>query len=309
MTVTDIVSTIASAVMFFTIPVYFLYLLMLYKNRNDENLKYPFYKLMFSVGIADLLQIINLLLGNTLANSGIFPELYIFLGGLAARISNFGLFGFGMAQNIGMLFVAFNRYTAYILPMKHLKIWNDRFTRNMIIVQWVVPLIAVSPVIYPFEFQIQLLADNKTVLLQWKDAKIAAYYQYFCTGAIGGPIFLIVLITYPIIFITAIVRTIRSKQPMGKAEKTALKMSMVGFVISFGLIIFAGTLYQRLISWNVFKTFWTDVPTFWMLYNVGNTIYAAANPYAMFIFSGAVRDRFVRMLFGSWLQEHGAGGA
>lgn len=96
---------------------------------------------------------------------------------------------------------------------------------------------------------------------------------------------------------------------MGKAEKTALKMSMIGFIISSGLIIYLGSVYQRSISWNVFHTFWTDVPTFWMIYDIGNTIYAAANPYAMFIFSSAVRDRFVRTVFGSWLQEQAAVGA
>jgi hypothetical protein len=96
---------------------------------------------------------------------------------------------------------------------------------------------------------------------------------------------------------------------MGKAEKTALKMAIAGCICSTGLIIYLGDVWQRSIGWNAFRTFYTDVPTFYMILNIGNTIYGSANPYAMFIFSSAVRDRFIRMIFGSWLQEHNGAGA
>jgi hypothetical protein len=96
-----------------------MYLITLRKNRNEETLKSPFFKLMFSLGIADVGMMFTLLLGTDLAASGLVPEVFIFLGSLSARLFNIGLYGFGSAQDFGVLFVALNRFTAYLVPMKH----------------------------------------------------------------------------------------------------------------------------------------------------------------------------------------------
>jgi hypothetical protein len=119
MALTDLLQPLSNIFMLITIPIYIMYLITLFKNRKDETLKSPFFKLMFSLGIADVGMIFTLIMGNGLAASGIEPEVFIFLGGLSARLSNIGIYGFGMVQNFGVLFVAFNRFSAYMLPMKH----------------------------------------------------------------------------------------------------------------------------------------------------------------------------------------------
>jgi hypothetical protein len=96
-----------------------MYLITLRKNRNDETLKSPFFKLMFSLGIADVGMMFTLLLGRDLAASGLVPEVFIFLSSLSARFFNIGAYGFASAQNFGVLFVALNRFTAYLVPLKH----------------------------------------------------------------------------------------------------------------------------------------------------------------------------------------------
>jgi hypothetical protein len=122
MTLTDVLQLLSNMFMVITVPIYIMYLITLFKNRKNETLKAPFFKLMFSIGIADIGMIVSLIMGNTLAASGLVPEVFIFLGGLSARLYNIGLYGFGFAQNIGVLLVAFNRYSAYMLPMKHSKV-------------------------------------------------------------------------------------------------------------------------------------------------------------------------------------------
>uniref|UniRef100_A0A914UP20 G-protein coupled receptors family 1 profile domain-containing protein n=1 Tax=Plectus sambesii TaxID=2011161 RepID=A0A914UP20_9BILA len=122
MTLIDILQTISNFFMLVTLPIYILFLITLRIFRHDETLNSAFFKLMFSIGIADVGMIIVIMLGNTLAESGWTPEVYIFIGSLSARLSNVGLFGFGYAQNFGVFFVAINRYTAYMRPMKHNKV-------------------------------------------------------------------------------------------------------------------------------------------------------------------------------------------
>ncbi len=119
MNVFDFLQSVFNIIMVITIPIYIMYLITLRKNRNEETLKSPFFKLMFSLGIADVGVMFTLLLGADLAASGLVPEVYIFLGNLSARLFNIGCYGFGLAQNFGVLFVALNRFTAYLVPMKH----------------------------------------------------------------------------------------------------------------------------------------------------------------------------------------------
>uniref|UniRef100_A0A914VKK0 G-protein coupled receptors family 1 profile domain-containing protein n=1 Tax=Plectus sambesii TaxID=2011161 RepID=A0A914VKK0_9BILA len=221
-------------------------------------LKFPFYKLMFSLGVADTLQILNLLLGNTLAGLG--------------------------------------------------WIWSDRFTHRLIFLQWFISIIIVLPMIYPVEFQISVDKDNRTVYLQWKYSTDASAYNY-AVGVFGSaPLAITVFAIYTIIFTTTFVRKIRSGQPMGKAEKIALKMALTGFACFIGWFIALCNSYSRLVAWTFFKVLLTEVSTYWMWTNVGNSIFAAVNPYAMLIFSSAFRARFKQQYFGCCLKSGGSGG-
>ena len=73
-------------------------------------------------GLANMGQTFTILLGNTLASSGIVPGFYILLGGLSSRLDFCASYGFGFAQIVGISTIAFNRFTAYIYPMKHMKV-------------------------------------------------------------------------------------------------------------------------------------------------------------------------------------------
>jgi hypothetical protein len=47
----EAISTLTIVIMVSTIPVYFLFLTLLFKNPNDEIMKSSFFRLMFSLGM------------------------------------------------------------------------------------------------------------------------------------------------------------------------------------------------------------------------------------------------------------------
>uniref|UniRef100_A0A914WXN2 G-protein coupled receptors family 1 profile domain-containing protein n=1 Tax=Plectus sambesii TaxID=2011161 RepID=A0A914WXN2_9BILA len=107
--------------MFITTPIYILVLITLWKNRNEETLKHAFFKLMISVGIADVGTILNIFFTIRLAEWGWAPQIFIWLGGMSSRIANTCKSFFGTSQSLGVLVVALNRYTAFMIPLRHQK--------------------------------------------------------------------------------------------------------------------------------------------------------------------------------------------
>jgi MFS family permease len=107
--------------MFITFPIYILLLITLWKYRKEETLKHSFFKLMFSIGIADI-GVISTIFFARVAEWGWFPLFFIGLGGFSSRIFNFFNLFFAMAQALGVFVVAINRYTAYMMPLRHQKV-------------------------------------------------------------------------------------------------------------------------------------------------------------------------------------------
>ena len=120
---------ILDLVMFATLPIYILLIITLWKQRKDEILKSAFFKLMISVGIADIGTIISIFLTTRLALYGWVPQIFIWLGGTGARITNIFSFFFSFAQTCGVFIVAINRYTAFRMPLRHEKV-TPHFLRS-----------------------------------------------------------------------------------------------------------------------------------------------------------------------------------
>uniref|UniRef100_A0A914W8A3 Uncharacterized protein n=2 Tax=Plectus sambesii TaxID=2011161 RepID=A0A914W8A3_9BILA len=244
--------------MIVTIPIYFLLLVTLHKNRHDELLKSPFFRFMFSVGLANMGQIFTILLGNTLASSGLVPGFYIWMGGLSSRLYNCGVIGFGSAQLIG--------------------------------ITWIVTALLTIPVAFVFEFKICIENDNRTVYFQWTSAAESGLYTMLTGGLLGGLMTIIIIVAYAIIFAVALIRKVKSGRAISKTEKTALHMAVIGFICSFGLLIYLGDLMTQMIAWHLFRYNFLDVETNYMIINVGNSLFAAIDPYAMFLFSATVPE-------------------
>ena len=61
---------------------------------------------------------------NDLAHTGLVPGFFIWMDSLAAKIYFFVTYGISTAQLLGVLFMACNRFTAYMKPMEHKQVFN-----------------------------------------------------------------------------------------------------------------------------------------------------------------------------------------
>ena len=86
MNVGDSVKVILTQILLlFTLPIYFLFLLTLFKFRKDEELSSAFFRMIFINGVADIFQIIDILVVS-IADFGLIPGPFIWMGDLSSKI-------------------------------------------------------------------------------------------------------------------------------------------------------------------------------------------------------------------------------
>uniref|UniRef100_A0A914XFC9 G-protein coupled receptors family 1 profile domain-containing protein n=1 Tax=Plectus sambesii TaxID=2011161 RepID=A0A914XFC9_9BILA len=284
--------------MYLTLPVYVVILTLLIKNRKDETLGSAFFSLMTSVGIADALKILTFAFGPKLASYGWIPQWFFLFGDNYARWYNVSTMLCSGVQIVGALEIAFNRFTAYILPFKHVQIWEGSRGKRLvwfcIILQWLAGLAGALPLLHPtigfrtiWDYH---SSDNRSVYLLWRDHWDDAYNR-IVLYPMKIPIGIIIFILYLIIFGVALVKQTRGSAASTVKEVLALKMAVVGLLSTCGLFIYIVTI---VISEQI------DLQSsiFFFFYNAGNNLFAAVHPYALLIFSKSFRERCNSMLFG-----------
>uniref|UniRef100_A0A914V1H3 G-protein coupled receptors family 1 profile domain-containing protein n=1 Tax=Plectus sambesii TaxID=2011161 RepID=A0A914V1H3_9BILA len=283
--------------LFLTGPIYILVLLALWKNRKEEVLKHAFFKLMISIGIADVGTMLNLFFTIRLAQWGLVPELFIWLGGRSSRLSTTLVFFFANSQALMVLIVAINRYTAYMVPLRHRQLWQDgKLLLWSIVGVWIIALISIIPVVFIFEYQIYISpVDNRTIYFQWVNADDYFYYS-IPSAFIGRPLIAIsVFILYGNIFFTAFRKYRQGSRAKTETEKAVLNMAIIGFLHCIGLAIAIFFFIAEEIAWTVFKYNLFDVQIVSFIGTLGYTLFSAVNPYALLIFSQPTRHHFFKM--------------
>uniref|UniRef100_A0A914WUK1 Vomeronasal type-1 receptor n=1 Tax=Plectus sambesii TaxID=2011161 RepID=A0A914WUK1_9BILA len=206
-----VIGWVCNFILLFTLPIYVLFLLTLIKYRKDKDLRHGFFRLLLSNGLADILEIIMVLLGSNLAVSGLMPQLFIWMGDLFVKIYFPVSRGVNAAQCVGALWIAVNRLTALHFPFSYDRIWTSKVTFIFIIGFQLLAAVA-----YTFylaitnTFSICVQSDNKTIVF-----------------AVVG--------SYPSIPLQRKEWTLK--------ERAALKMTAAGFVICCGLI--SSTIFSR----------------------------------------------------------------
>ena len=104
-------------------------------------------------------------------------------------------------------------WTTLYIEILHnfLQIWTNKVARNFIIAQWLLSFIAITPLLFYFDFEISVAADNRTILLQWVTfgVPLTQIYTYFVNGLVYGFIAISIVVVYAIIFLSALKRKVR----------------------------------------------------------------------------------------------------
>ena len=103
-----------------SVLLYILFLVTLFRFRNREPFNSDFFKLSFNLGICDILSLLN---GWVLYK---FPSLnWLGMAYLArklpilAKVSIMISWECGLNQHLGVLFLALNRFTGIVMPLRH----------------------------------------------------------------------------------------------------------------------------------------------------------------------------------------------
>ncbi len=105
-----------------TIPIYALFIATLIHYRHLKEFDSPFFFLLISVGICELLKGFTYLITFELSITGFCPQLFISIGSAFAGFANVCNIGFGIMIVLGQFCVAINRFTALIFPIRHKKV-------------------------------------------------------------------------------------------------------------------------------------------------------------------------------------------
>uniref|UniRef100_A0A914XSI3 G-protein coupled receptors family 1 profile domain-containing protein n=1 Tax=Plectus sambesii TaxID=2011161 RepID=A0A914XSI3_9BILA len=277
-----VIGWVCNFILLFTLPIYVLFLLTLIKYRKDKELKHAFFRLLLSNGLADILQIIMVLLGYNLAATGLVPQLFIWMGDLFVKIYFPVSRGVNVAQCVGALWIAVNRLTALHFPFSYDRIWTSKVTFIFIIVfQWFASVALAFNLVVANTFSMRVKSDNKTI----EFVVTGQFYNIPVSPAVISSFCLLMI--YSFIFLAAFFKTLQRKEWTLK-ERAALKMTAAGFVICSTLI--SSAIFSRIFRNDVVSAF-------------GLTIFISSTPYSLLIFSSAVRNRFFHFVFGCCCKE------
>ena len=155
----------------FSIPFYILFLLTISINRHKEPFNSPFFILCFSLGLADVATLFHTYIFVKAPGwswGHLFWVEYGYPGSFLSYYGNMILWALSFAQNIGVLLIAMNRFTAVVFALSHenvcslsierhsdrdllyfthFQIWSTRNITIAIALQWILPIFFVAPML------------------------------------------------------------------------------------------------------------------------------------------------------------------
>uniref|UniRef100_A0A914V7X7 G-protein coupled receptors family 1 profile domain-containing protein n=1 Tax=Plectus sambesii TaxID=2011161 RepID=A0A914V7X7_9BILA len=180
-------------------------------------------------------------------------QIFVWLGGISSRIANICKYLFGNSQALGVLVVAVNRYTAFMMPLRHKQLCRDgKLLTWSIAGSWIIAFLSIIPIMFIFEYKIYISEDdptNRTIFLQWTNPTHLLCYALPVIIIGKGLIILFVFIFYGIIFAVTFKTRRSTARAATKAEKAALNMSIVGFAHCIGLAIALIFFIAQEIAW------------------------------------------------------------
>lgn len=103
-------------------PVYVFYIFILIRYRNTRELKGTFFQLCISIGVGDIISMINNYVGYRFPSWGWGVTLYVSGGPLLAQMFTCLSWFLRVFQGVGVVMLAINRAVAIIWPHKYPKV-------------------------------------------------------------------------------------------------------------------------------------------------------------------------------------------
>uniref|UniRef100_A0A914VHR9 G-protein coupled receptors family 1 profile domain-containing protein n=1 Tax=Plectus sambesii TaxID=2011161 RepID=A0A914VHR9_9BILA len=289
-----VASIFSDAVAVIAIPLYFLFMVVCVKFRHQDPFHSSFFALTFSQGIADLIMIgVMYAILKPPLYYGIFIQFYLSYPLLFGRLQAFFAMALGCSQQISFLAIAFNRFTAVCVPVRHNTIWKRQTTTLVIIVQWLLPLLIYFPILtsdvrYISQSNSSCLGSN-CLWIFWANNHMASLY-YMITFAYILAIVIVCSVLYALQF-RCMWKQRSISRTLSNHTRVELRLALMGatiFAISSSYLFFLITsIVAPSIAQSALDLLW--------LYFFITVIMSSVNPFILIGMSAKVRLKCVEM--------------
>uniref|UniRef100_A0A914VJF9 G-protein coupled receptors family 1 profile domain-containing protein n=1 Tax=Plectus sambesii TaxID=2011161 RepID=A0A914VJF9_9BILA len=219
--------------------VYLLFLYTIAVNRNRQPFHSPFFALTFSLGVADVLQLLHTYVFLRFPSFGWLTDaVYLRLSLPVVNYASCAMWGIAFTQHVFVFVLAANRCSAIVFPHNHGQRWSTKVTGASIAISWVTGLIFITPKIFFSKEVYYRIIDNDTreATIVWGAPGILRYYVYLSFG-MNGTINVLCFACYAAIFYTACHRQMTSLGRRHKLPLNKRKTTMDGLETTVTLIL------------------------------------------------------------------------
>ncbi|GMR38011.1 hypothetical protein PMAYCL1PPCAC_08206, partial [Pristionchus mayeri] len=145
-----VLTIVADVIIVITFPLHCRYLyVMLRKDAQLSSMEYAFRASLFNIVIANLLYSIVFILIREPAAYGIFPDFYRSQSWWLGKVAIMQAVPNAMISALFHLFIALNRLSALVVPMRHSTLWTESRVQWFVMAIWLLTILECIPLIYP----------------------------------------------------------------------------------------------------------------------------------------------------------------
>ncbi|CAI4229030.1 unnamed protein product [Auanema sp. JU1783] len=265
------------------LPINIIFVLFVYKERRRAPFDSPFFRLCIHLSMADILMEIFCTLFLKFPMFGLFPT--SFYKENWSMLPLMGVNYFGHAQAIGIIAIAFNRFTAVFFPIQHKqKWWRPNVVRLVLILQWTIPILFILPLFFA-DFNFIFNLQYGSVIFSAKNRDFHTIY-FIGIGILDG-IFINIVVSF---LYAAIFFRVQSHPVVQKPGELAMRLALSAFIIftsylCLGIFAFLSAIAPPPDAWT-FRTLWFVV----------NDVLCASNAPVLLALNRPVRQIFLEKI-------------